>query len=134
YSRSLYFRFGFGGQCRTDQGPLPRLRLDRRVPKSPSRRAASIPKWCVGQLFLVGAALRGIGVHLRRFHHLNCAPGSLPPLWGKVRKGGSGRLQHCYTPPHPVLNPARREETIKRRAGEGLNLTPMPHKTAHSAT
>src|SRR5438093_441756 len=27
------------------------------------------------------------------------------PLWGKVRKGGSGRLQYCRTPPHPVPLP-----------------------------
>src|SRR2546427_12669869 len=46
------------------------------------------------------AATQGIGVNLRRFHHLNCASGSLPTLWGKIRKGGSGRLQHCRTPPH----------------------------------
>src|SRR5438876_867158 len=75
----------------------------------------------------------GTGVNFRRFHHLNCAPGSLPPLWGKVRKGGSGRLQHCHTPPHPVLTPARGEGTLKRRAGEGLNLTPMPHRSAPTA-
>src|SRR5438034_10410461 len=47
----------------------------------------------------------GTGVNFRRFHHLNCALGSLPPLWGKVRKGGSGRLQHYRTPPHPVPLP-----------------------------
>src|SRR5206468_6669234 len=26
-------------------------------------------------------------------------------IGGKVRKGGSGRLQHCRTPPHPVPLP-----------------------------
>src|SRR5439155_6584071 len=43
------------------------------------------------------------------------------PLWGKVRKGGSGRLQHCRTPPHPV--PLPQGERGPSSAGQGKGLT-----------
>src|SRR2546426_2533938 len=92
--------------------------------------AVSISKWCVGRSFFVGAALRGIGVKLRRFHHLHCALGSLPPL-GEGQDEGSWVAAALLDTPSPCPSPARGERTLKRRAGERLNLTPVPYVAAH---